>query len=224
MHNQAAVSFHDTLADRWEDEYKSKAFSERLAAISDLLPGQLRGQKWLDAGCGTGTIARWLAAERGAAVLALDGSENMLAHAAPSEGVEYRNADIVCTGLPAENFDGIITSSVIEYLDSPELALKEFHRLLKPGGFLLASVPNGAISIRVPLKSIYWMTRLCGKRRCFAYLDHSKHSYSTAEFGSVLRRIGFAVERMVEFGRFVAPFGMPVSRSGILLMALTRKT
>lgn len=224
MHNQAAISFHDTLASRWEDEYKSKDFGARIAVISELIPAQLPGQKWMDAGCGTGTIARWLAAERGASVLAIDGSDNMLAHAAEAERVEYRQADIVCTGFPDESFDGIVCSSVLEYLVSPESTLKEFHRLLKPGGVLLASVPNGAMSVRIPLKLVYWLTRPLGKRRRVAYLDHSRHCYSGAQFSNLLGRTGFSAERMVEFGRFVLPLGIPASRSGILIMAFTRKS
>jgi SAM-dependent methyltransferase len=223
MHNQAAVSFHDAIASRWEDEYKSPAFELRLTVISALTPGELRGQTWMDAGCGTGTISRWLAAERGASVLAIDGSANMLAHALGAEGVEYRKADVVCTGFPAASFDGIVCSSVLEYLVSPEAALKEFYRLLKPGGVLLASVPNRAMSVRIPLKLVYWLTRPLGRARCFTYLDHSKHSYSAVQFGDLLRRSGFDVERVVEYSRFVLPFGIPASRSGILIMALSRR-
>jgi 2-polyprenyl-6-hydroxyphenyl methylase/3-demethylubiquinone-9 3-methyltransferase len=224
MHNQAAISFHDTLASRWEDEYKSKAFAERIASISGLIPDTLQGQKWLDAGCGTGTISRWLVAERGAVVLAIDGSDGMLAHAPAAKGVEYRRADIIDTGLSSESLDGIVCSSVLEYLASPEAALREFHRLLKPGGVLLASVPNGAMSIRIPLNLVYWITRPLGSKRRVAYLDHSKHCYSAGQFEQTLRRSGFAVEQMVKFGRFVLPFGIPGSRSGILIMALSRKS
>jgi len=223
VHNPAAVSFHDTLAGTWEEEYKSEAFGQRLAVIAELAPRKLHGQRWMDAGSGTGTISRWLAAERGASVVAIDGSRNMIAHATCADRVEYRVGDIVSTGLPDESFDGIVCSSVLEYLLSPESALKEFRRLLKPGGLLLVSVPNGALSVRLPLKLIYWLTRPLGKRRRVAYLDHSKHSYSTTQLEGTLSRGGFAVERMVKYGRFVLPFGIPASRSGILIMALTRK-
>ena len=221
--NRAAISFHDRLASGWEDEYKSDIFGVRLKVLSDLIPGDLRGRAWLDAGCGTGTISRWLAVERGASVLAIDGSDRMLSHALPAGGVEYRKADIVWTGLPDQSCDGIVCSSVLEYLPFPEAALEEFHRVLKPGGVLLASVPNRVLSVRIPLVLIYWLTRSLGTKRRFAYLDYSRHSYSAGEFRAVLGDNGFATERVVEFGRLGLPFGITVSPSGTLLMALARR-
>jgi len=223
LNKRTAISFYDGLASRWEDEYKSDTFGVRLQVLSDLVPRDLRGQTWLDAGCGTGTISRWLAAERGASVLAIDGSDRMLSHALPARGVEYRKADIVSTGLPDGSFNGIVCSSVLEYLTFPEVALEEFHRVLKPGGIVLASVPNRALSVRIPLISLYWLTRPLGTKRRFAYLDHSKHSYSATEFSCVLGRNGFGTEHVVEFGRLGLPFGMTVSRSGSLLMVLARR-
>ncbi len=223
MDNRSAISFYDGLASGWENEYKSDIFGVRLRLLSGMIPSGLQGQTWVDAGCGTGTISRWLAAERGATVLAIDGSDHMLSHALPARGVEYRKADIVRTSLPDESCDGIVCSSVLEYLPFPEVALEEFHRILKPGGVLLASVPNRALSIRIPVMLIYWLTRPLGTKRRFAYLDHSKHSYSATQFSAALGSNGFATERVIEYGRLGLPFGINVSTSGTLLMALARK-
>jgi len=44
--------------------------------------------------------------------------------------------------LPADSFDAIILSHVIEHLNNPVEAVKEFHRLLKPGGRLVLLTPN----------------------------------------------------------------------------------
>jgi len=41
----------------------------------------------------------------------------------------------------SNSFDTIILSDVINHLEEPELALKEIHRILKPGGILLLSTP-----------------------------------------------------------------------------------
>ncbi len=221
--NQTAISFYDGLASRWEDEYKSDIFAVRLQVLSGLIPEDLHGQTWLDAGCGTGTISRWLAGERGASVFAIDGSDRMLSHAQPARGVEYRKADIMQTGLPDGSCDGIVCSSVLEYLPFPEAALQEFRRVLKPGAVLLASVPNRALSVQIPLMLIYWLTRPLRTRRRFAYLDHSKHSYSATQFSAALRSSGFAAERVVEYGRLALPFGITVSSAGTLFMALARK-
>jgi SAM-dependent methyltransferase len=43
---------------------------------------------------------------------------------------------------PAEQFDGACCMEVFEHLFDPLQAAKEIHRLLKPGGVLVATVPN----------------------------------------------------------------------------------
>jgi SAM-dependent methyltransferase len=43
--------------------------------------------------------------------------------------------------LAGEQFDLVICSQVLEYVPDPGVAIAEMHRVLKPGGFLLLSVP-----------------------------------------------------------------------------------
>jgi SAM-dependent methyltransferase len=45
-------------------------------------------------------------------------------------------------GLPDATFDGAVCCEVFEHLYDPLLAAKEIHRLLKPGGKLVAMVPH----------------------------------------------------------------------------------
>lgn len=217
-----AVSFHDSLARTWEEGYKKEAFAERLRVLSSLLPQRHLGQRWLDAGCGTGTLSRWLARERGFSVVAIDASEQMLLNALPEEGVDYRRSNVIKTGFPECSFDGVLCSSVLEYIPSIEAALREFHRLLKPGGALLASVPNSALSVRIPLKLIYWFTRPLGRKRMYPFLDYSKHCYSMAGFAELLRHTGFSPERMIEFGSLGLPL-MRVQSHRPLIMALASR-
>jgi 2-polyprenyl-6-hydroxyphenyl methylase/3-demethylubiquinone-9 3-methyltransferase len=203
-----AVSFHDSLARKWEDGYKKEAFIERLEVLSSLLPQSHPGQRWLDAGCGTGTLSRWMARERGFSVVSIDASEKMLANALPEEGVEYLRSDVSKTGFPDCSFDGVLCSSVLEYIPSIDAALREFHRLLKPEGVLLASIPNSAPSVRIPLRLVYWLTRRLRHKRMYSFLDYSVHCYSMAGFGDLLRLTGFSPERMVGFG----DLGLPLTR------------
>jgi len=219
------VSFHDSLAQTWEAGYEGDTFSIRLRVLSSLLAKGNPGQHWLDAGCGTGTLSRWLARERSFSVVAIDASERMLANASPEEGVEYRRADVIKTGLPECSFDGVLCSSVLEYLPSVEAALREFHRVLKPSGTLVASVPNSALSVRIPMKIVCWLTRRLGRKRWYAFLDYSKHCYSATGFSEVLRFCGFSAERMIEFGVLELPLGIRVrAGTGTLIMALAKRT
>ena len=213
-----AVAYHDQLAEGWEERYKTVQFSVRLQVLSEILPEPQNGKRWLDAGCGTGTISRWLAGERGASVIALDASEKMLANAAPSCGVEYVLGDVTRSGLPDNSFDGILCSSVLEFLPDPAVALKEFRRLLRPGGVVLLSVPNAARSVRTLLWLVYWMTRPLGRHRRLVYLDHSRHCFSEKGFALLLAANGFELVTARQFGRIYLPWGFFLSSAGTLLM------
>jgi len=100
----------------------------------------------LDFGCGTGTIARALV-QRGFRLTACDVSEQMIANGKQ----RHPNTDISWYLLPEgwkrfpfgdDSFDGIIASSVFEYLDNVDDVLAECCRILRIGGVLIISVPN----------------------------------------------------------------------------------
>ncbi len=219
---QDAVSFHDSLAPKWESGYRKEAFSERLRVVSSLLPQGHPGQRWLDAGCGTGTLSRWMARERAFSVVSIDASEKMLANASPEDGVEYSKREVSNTGFADGSFDGVLCSSVLEYIPAIDGALKEFHRLLKPGGVLLASVPNSAWSVRFPLKLAYWLTWPLGAKRMFRFLDYSVHAYSQKKFADLLCQNGFLAERMVEFGELGLPLTRGLSAKPLIMALATR--
>ena len=212
-----AVSYHDSIAPMWNAGYEGDTYAIRMRILASLIPSGTSGQRWLDAGCGTGTLSRWLARERGFSVVAIDASEQMLANAIPQAGVEYHKSDVSKTGLPAGSFDGVLSSSVLEYLPSVEGALREFHRLLKPGGTLVASVPNAAWSVRIPTKAVYWLTRPFGRNRWHTYLDYSKHCYTASSFAQLLQASGFSTPRLVKFGYFEAPFGLRVPMAALIM-------
>jgi ubiquinone/menaquinone biosynthesis C-methylase UbiE len=50
--------------------------------------------------------------------------------------------DIQYYEFPAESFDGIVCWDVLEHLPHPELALREFSRAVKHGGFVILKMPN----------------------------------------------------------------------------------
>jgi SAM-dependent methyltransferase len=212
-----AVQYHSEIAARWESNYKSEVFSVRERILGELLAGHnLVGQYWLDAGCGTGTLARFLAAHKGCKVLGVDASEEMISQCAPAPNTEFRQIPDICeTGLPDAAFDGVLCSSTLEYVEEPSAALRELCRVLRPNGVLLVSVPNAHPVARWPVLIMYRLTKHFGHRRWFEYLDHSKHCFSEARFRALLHSCGFRAGAVRTWG-VLGP--SPMLGHGTLLM------
>lgn len=90
----------------------------------------------VDIGSGTGISSRWLA-QRGWRVLGIEPNDDMRrqAETISTEGITYRQGTGEATGLPDECADLILCAQAFHWLD-PKLALPEFRRLLKPGGWI----------------------------------------------------------------------------------------
>ncbi len=94
----------------------------------------------LDAGTGTGTLARALAAV-GFRVCACDILPERFGP--PGGGVQFQQVDLNAP-LPYRDktFDYVCCTEVIEHVQNPFALLREFWRVLKEGGFLFLSTPN----------------------------------------------------------------------------------
>ena len=219
-----AVEYHSRIAPAWEGNYQSEVFSVREKMVDELVAGyNLQGQKWLDAGCGTGTLARFLARHKGCEVLGVDASEEMISRCAPAPNTEFRQIRDICeTGLPDATFDGVLCSSTLEYVPDPAAALRELCRVLRPSGLLLVSVPNAHPVARWPLLAVYWLTKYFGHRRWCEYLDHSRHCYSESGFRGLLRSCGFRADAARTWGNVREP--SPVFGHGTLLMFRAAKS
>src|SRR5580658_4783376 len=113
-----AVAYHGELAVGWDQRYKKPAFRARQRAFEECLAGHdLHGQDWLDAGCGSGTMARYLV-EGGARVLGVDAAEEMIAIARElsSEDVASTVASVDERG-PQLRFERIATISHLPVAD-----------------------------------------------------------------------------------------------------------
>jgi SAM-dependent methyltransferase len=111
-------------------------------AMRELL-GDVAGQRVLDAGCGPGDYSQWLL-HHGASVLAIDSSSRMvqLTRERLGEAGETRQADLnePLTFISAEQFDTILCSLVLDYIENWDRLFKEFCRVLRPSGRLVFSV------------------------------------------------------------------------------------
>lgn len=172
-----------------------KAFTDAIERVS------APGQHWLDAGCGTGELSEFLRGI-GREVTAVDASPEMIKLCK----VPATLARLEKLPFSEERFDGVVCSSVLEYLDSPELALQEFRRVLKPEAYLLISVPNSRSLLRAVQLLTYALLRTP------RYMEFSRHAYSEEKFNCMLRAHGFRPEAAHCFGSTLlggkhVPFG-----------------
>ncbi len=106
------------------------------------------GAKVLDLGCGAG-MASAILLEQGFEVVGVDVSEAMLELARKNCGRVSSTAKATFLMGSAEDlefaneeFDLVIALGLIEYLKWDRWALQQMHRVLKPGGHLIVTVPN----------------------------------------------------------------------------------
>jgi 2-polyprenyl-6-hydroxyphenyl methylase/3-demethylubiquinone-9 3-methyltransferase len=195
-----AVNYHDALAAEWSAGYGSGGFRKRMLFVERALRSVVKpGERWLDLGCGSGVLARRLDL-LGAVGMALDGSKNMIraatseARSAGLNGFEYRQVETIeHIDLPDASFDGILCSSVIEYLDAPGKALNEMARLLRADGQLLISVPNRFSLVRAAQRTVKVVGGAVTRRNYFPYLDVSRHQYSRRQIVAELEARSFRV-------------------------------
>jgi len=135
--------------DRWSTFYDNPAVQATVyRPVHSQVLRELRGdgaRRILDVGCGTGILASRIGREMGPEVqmLGCDWSAGMLEHAAArSRLVDWLQAD--ATNLPFGNeaFDAVVTTEAFHWFPDQEGALREFKRVLRPGGTLHIALIN----------------------------------------------------------------------------------
>ena len=187
-----AIDWHSSIAESFDKGYQtSPRFVERLvvwdAAIGRYLP---EGGAVLDAGCGSGVLSV-VASRRARSVVAFDGSEEMI-RIARAKAPSQNGCDIafeVATLSEIErfgrrSFDVVLSSSVLEYVEDLDGALRAHAAMLKKGGILLVSMPNGDSLYRRLETGIFHITSRPRYRRCVRHVPHP------AIFENTLRRVG----------------------------------
>lgn len=111
--------------------------------FQELLP-ELDSTTLLDAGCGTGACAQWLA-DQGASVTGIDASMNSLAEARArtDDNVAFAHADLT-KRLPfgGDTFDVVVCCLVLEHIENWDHVMAEFARVLVSGGTLVVSTDH----------------------------------------------------------------------------------
>jgi demethylmenaquinone methyltransferase/2-methoxy-6-polyprenyl-1,4-benzoquinol methylase len=162
-----------------------------------------RGDRVLDACCGTGDLA--VAALRAGAghVVGLDFSESMLGRARRKEpAIEWVRGDVLALPFEDASFDAATVGFGIRNVEDVEAALRELRRVLRPGGrlgILEITSPRGALApfYRVWLDRVVpLLGRVLPGGSAYTYLPASVRRFETPEaLAEALARAGFGEVR-----------------------------
>jgi len=143
---RAALAKWDTAAGTLPDSRSlrrhSRVSRRRLETVLALLSDRGSRARLLDVGCSSGAFLR-VARELG---LEAEGVEisSEAAEAARQAGFRVHTGLLENAGYPDASFDAIALIELLEHLREPRGLLAECGRILRPGGILMATTPNGA--------------------------------------------------------------------------------
>jgi len=148
----------------------------------------------LDAGCGTGYNLGWLRQKYGAVVTGFDFSLHALEFCRQRGEHALIRADAALLPLPSNVYDLVLCFDVLTHLrgePARSRALREFLRILKPGGRLLLRVPA------------YRFLRSGHDDAVMAY-----HRYGRKELGAAAAAAGFQIQRLTGANTILFPLAV----------------
>lgn len=143
-------SLNTALNTQWNPAQYERFAAERQRPADDLvaaLPAGLTPRRVVDLGCGTGRLARQLAARwPGATVLGIDSSAEMLAKAAAAptpSTLLWQQADIArWQPAPDAPVDVLVSNAALHWLPDHATLLPRLLGALVPGGWLAVQMPR----------------------------------------------------------------------------------
>jgi ubiquinone/menaquinone biosynthesis C-methylase UbiE len=131
----------------------------------------------LDAGCGTGLILRHLPV--GSTGLDINPRNlTMVAQRIPNATLVL--GDLEALPFAPGDFATVVCTEVLEHVPDISAALAEIRRVLRPGGYLLGSVPADS-----------WLWRLRFLSRTCPHSEPFHHQYRTGAIRTLLETAGF---------------------------------
>jgi SAM-dependent methyltransferase len=133
------------IRDVWAGHAAYEAYigrwSRRVAATFVPRLGVPPGRRWLDVGCGTGSLAAAVLAVAGpSGVVGIDPSLGFLAGAAATAGAAFCAADARALPFAADTFDAVVSGLALNFVPDPARAAAELARVARPGAVVAAYV------------------------------------------------------------------------------------
>ncbi len=183
----------------------------------------------LDAGCGRHLEFAKLVSPYAKAVIAADVTNDLAPWAEPKPGI------VVCFDLSAmavanKTIDLIICRSVFEHLTDPAAVLREFTRILKPGGHIIFRTPNlydyvSMVSMATPHRLHQWLLNRLLKWDEDDIFPTAYRMNTTHKIQRLMQEAGFACVELKLVSHYPAylMFSPLIFRLGIMFESLIRK-
>jgi ubiquinone/menaquinone biosynthesis C-methylase UbiE len=150
----------------------------------------------LDAGCGMGVVAQFLASQAGLRVTGIDRLDwdlkTAIASAARkglSDRTSFKWGDFHRLDFPDESFDGAYTMESLVHSDKPDAVISELFRVLRPGGRLAFFEYSHAPKEELSTEAYAVLKRVCAEAALPAWLEFEhgvlEQKLASAGFGNV---------------------------------------
>lgn len=158
------------------------------------------GMRVLDVACGTGTSSAEFS-RAGAEVIGVDFSAGMIAQGLRrNPGADLRQGDATKLDFAANSFDAVTISFGLRNVSDPDRALREFYRVLKPGGHVV--ICEFSRPLLAPFRALYrfFLGNVMPRLARFASSDATAYDYLAESilawpdqyaFAAQLRAAGF---------------------------------
>lgn len=185
----------------WRDHNRAYEDAADRMAIKKLLPKKM--ENFVDIGGGYGRLAdEYL--NRAKKVTIFDYSKTELAQAKEKYGdkISTKAGDIYKLPFKDSEFDGMMMVRVTHHLEDLEAAMREFYRVLKPGGTFVVELANKKT---LPKMFRFWFKKSeinPFDKKPSLQKDTKMINYHPAYFEEMFKKIGFEAEEVLSVSNF----------------------
>jgi 2-polyprenyl-6-hydroxyphenyl methylase/3-demethylubiquinone-9 3-methyltransferase len=196
-------SFFTSISEDFDTRYnRDRDFRNRFDVWRALLDKYaLPGGKAIDLGCGSGIYSYYLST-KGMIVTGIDGSEGMISLCnSRKEKTKTPNVTFKKAEIPFFNSSSIlkshlvISSSVLEYIDSLDDTIDLVTQLLVTNGYFIASIPNAKAIYRRMLNATF---KYFKKPDYYRYVINQ---FTAEQFKDIVEKRGFRAEDFIFYGK-----------------------
>ncbi|WP_366291140.1 class I SAM-dependent methyltransferase [Paenibacillus sp. AN1007] len=180
--------------------------------LQTLLP-DLKDKRVLDLGCGFGWHCRYAREQQANSVIGIDLSEKMLQRArelTTDPQIEYRQMAVEDIHFEQNQFDVVVSSLALHYIEHLHDVYRKIHHCLVSGGTFVLSVEHPIFTARAEQdwhygaqgEKLHWPVDHYHEegQRIANFLNHDvvKYHRTMAAYLNELIRAGFVIEQMAE--------------------------